>query len=167
MGLLLSNRSKIKSIIMLPYPLSDLDRVGLELFWSFARVEGALKAAGFLKKLNGPAEADWDRFAQSITGALEADSRLATAIAYMRQHPPMKQMARNGQLRFERAAVNGNSTQELIACVKRVRNNLFHGGKFNGEWFDPARSEALIRHSLLILEGCLQASPQLRAVYNV
>ncbi|MBK0795138.1 hypothetical protein GZV14_28120, partial [Escherichia coli O25b:H4-ST131] len=38
----------------------------------------------------------------------------------------------------------------LFLLIRRVRNNLFHGGKFNGKWFEPERSEALLQHGLVI-----------------
>ena len=33
-----------------------------------------------------------------------------------------------------------------------MRNNLYHGAKFNGTWFDPQRSERLLGHGLVVLE---------------
>lgn len=54
----------------------------------------------------------------------------------------------------------------VLLYVRRIRNNLFHGGKFNGHWFEPKRSEELLRHSLTILRGCLAASKEVRGTFN-
>lgn len=41
----------------------------------------------------------------------------------------------------------------LIDCIKRVRNNLFHGGKYGCNGFEsPQRSLLLIESSIAILE---------------
>lgn len=58
-------------------------------------------------------------------------------------------------------------TELLIALVRRVRNNLFHGGKYNSELHEePARNEELLRGGLLILEECLRVSSAVRQAYN-
>jgi hypothetical protein len=41
----------------------------------------------------------------------------------------------------------------ILLWVRRVRNNLFHGGKFNGHWFQPERSEQLITASLVVIHA--------------
>jgi hypothetical protein len=44
---------------------------------------------------------------------------------------------------------------------------MFHGGKFNPDWFDPERSEQLLlRHSLVILNESVRASDRLRQAYG-
>jgi hypothetical protein len=45
-----------------------------------------------------------------------------------------------------------HSVQALFSHICRTRNNLFHGAKFNESWFDPERSNSLLRKSLAILE---------------
>ena len=55
----------------------DIDEIAIELFRRFARMEYALKAAGFHNG-EGKAEANWDKFAVSIRGRLEIDPRTRT-----------------------------------------------------------------------------------------
>jgi len=43
------------------------------------------------------------------------------------------------------------SVQILFGHISRIRNNLFHGAKFHETWFDPMRSEQLLRHGLIVL----------------
>jgi hypothetical protein len=130
----------------------NIEELAHELFRTFARVEYALKAAGFHCG-EGDAKANWNSFAQSVRGVLENDSDIADAVAYMTASPPKKQVVRNGRLEWANPPVDGNKTHELLLCVRRVRNNLFHGGKFNGNWFAPERSAALLLHSLSILRA--------------
>lgn len=41
--------------------------------------------------------------------------------------------------------------QALFGHIRRIRNNLHHGAKFNGTWFVPERSQKLISSALEIL----------------
>ena len=38
--------------------------------------------------------------------------------------------------------------------------------KFNGRWFEPERSEVLLRYALVILQACLNASNDVRQAYH-
>ena len=143
----------------------ELDRLAVELFKKFARIEYALKAAGF-NDGEGEAKPNWDKFASSVSGVLEKDPAISAAIKYMIEKPPKKQVIRNQLLEWEEVTPNASKTHEILLCVRRVRNNLFHGGKFNGHWFAPERSKELLRHSLDILNACLRASPKLREAFN-
>lgn len=99
---------------------------------------------------------DFDRDALTRPAA----ESVANAIDYILGYPPKKQVIRDGALEWDDATPNASSSSDLILLyVRRVRNNLFHGGKFNGRWFDPERSEELLRHSLTILDACRTASP--------
>jgi hypothetical protein len=76
-------------------------------------------------------------------------------------------VARGGRLDWEDApAPAGADTEKLLVYVRRVRNNLFHGGKFSETWPDPERSGKLIRASLLVIEACLKLSDRVRAAYE-
>ena len=143
----------------------NLNQLAVKLFRKFARIEYALKATGFHRG-EGIAKPNWDKFASSVSGVLENDPAIAAAIEYMSKRPPKKQVIRNQLLEWENPTPNTNKTQEVIKCVQRVRNNLFHGGKFNNHWFAPERSEKLLSHSLSILEACLRASPDLKKAFD-
>ncbi len=143
----------------------DLNRIAVELFQKFARIEYALKATGFHQG-EGEAKPNWDRFASSVSGVLENDPAIASAIKYMSGRPPRKQVIRNQLLEWENPTPNASKAHEILLCVRRVRNNLFHGGKFNDHWFAPERSRELLLHSLSILDACLRASPDLRKAFE-
>lgn len=128
-------------------------------------IDKLLDEAGFHYG-EGDTNPNWDKFASSIGDALEKDPNISAAIKYMREKPPKKQVIRNDLLEWQEVPPNGSHTHEILVCVRRVRNNLFHGGKFNGHWFTPERSKELLRHSLDILEVCLRASPELREAFD-
>ena len=74
------------------------------------------------------------------------------AADYILDQPPKKQIADNGKVVWADVPATEKSVQILFGHICRVRNNLFHGAKFNGTWFDPVRSEELLTHSLAVLE---------------
>ena len=144
---------------------SELDQLAVELFKKFARIEYALKAAGFHYG-EGDAKPNWDMFASSIDGVLEKDTSITMSIKYMSESPPKKQVIRKDLLEWETPKHHTNKTHEILLCVRRVRNNLFHGGKFNGHWFKSERSKELLQHSLCILDACLRASSKLKEAFD-
>ena len=83
------------------------------------------------------------------------------------EHPPKKQVVVNALIDWDEAAPQTNLRSDLVLIyVRRVRNNLFHGGKFNGRWFEPQRREVLLRHSLTILRACLAASEDVGRAFH-
>lgn len=146
----------------------ELNRLATDLFRTFSRFEYALKAAGFHKG-DGTAEANWRAFAESVAALFDdpPDEDFKEAIAYVLEHPPNKQMIEDGVLSWEAATSQTDlRSDRVLIYVRRVRNNLFHGGKFNGRWFEPQRSAELLRHSLAILNACLAASEQVNEAYH-
>lgn len=146
----------------------ELNRLAAKLFTTFARFEYALKAAGFHKG-DGAAEANWRAFAESVEAFFDdpQEAALKEAVTYILEHPPNKQMVEGGVLRWEGAAPQTDlQSDRVLIYVRRVRNNLFHGGKFNGRWFEPQRSAELLLHSLTILNACLAASAPVNEAYH-
>jgi len=146
----------------------QLDQLAAEMFRTFARFEYALKAAGFHNG-DGAAEPNWRSFAESIPATFDnpADPVLGEAVLYILDHPPKKQIVAGGILDWNEVAPDTDlQSDRVLIYVRRVRNNLFHGGKFNDRWFEPQRSENLLRHSLTILHACLDASDDLRQAFN-
>ena len=135
----------------------DLDGLTYEFFRTFARFEYALKARGFCRRgRSGNAAPDWDRFAESapVRGVLcdPVGPGLTEAVEYILSHPPRTQVIENGRLTWRDGPPRATGQSgRVLELVRRVRNNLFHGGKGNQHWFDPARTERLLKHSLTIL----------------
>lgn len=75
-------------------------------------------------------------------------------------------MIKNGLIAWDDSRPQTDSrADELLIYVRRVRNNLFHGGKFNGHWFEPERSEPLLRYSIAILDACIREIPEIYEAY--
>lgn len=136
-----------------------LDNLAFRFFKLFAQYEYALKAMQYARSgARGQAEPEWDRFSTEVGRLVLAEptEELLNAINYLFDHPPKRQVLNDGVLSWQNVDAVERSPQALFSHIRRVRNNLYHGGKFNGRWFDPDRSEELISKSLLILEA-LQA----------
>ncbi len=148
--------------------VDELDHLAGELFRTFSRFEYALKASGFHKG-NGDAEANWRSFAESVTHTFEnpAGEDLREAIRYFLSHPPKKQVVAHGELAWTESVPQTDLLSDrILTYIRRVRNNLFHGGKFNGRWFEPQRSHELLVHSLVILRACLDGSEEVKEAFD-
>lgn len=147
----------------------ELDKLAFQFFKTFARIEYALKAAGYRRTdKRAGLQADWGRFADSVHAVFSVpqSDRLKAAIRYLTDQPPRKQAVRGDALEWVNSSPRAESEADLVLkYVRQVRNNLFHGGKFNGRWFDFERSKDLMHHSLVILEACLAASDPVREAY--
>jgi hypothetical protein len=145
-----------------------LDQLADEMFRTFARFEYALKAAGFHNG-DGDAQPNWRAFAESVADVFEnpSASELSDSIRYILEHPPKKQVIANGLLAWSVSEpCTDLKSDRVLLYVRRVRNNLFHGGKFNGRWFEPQRSERLLRHCLTILDACVDASKDVNDAFH-
>jgi hypothetical protein len=125
-----------------------------EFFFKFARFAYALKPAGYSSR-KGRAEPDWQMLSQKLEDYFlnPRNPQLTEAITYFIEEPPNIQMVSHDQLvREEVTAAEPLLADRVLQYVRRIRNNLFHGGKFRGHVFaDPERSEILMRYGLVIL----------------
>lgn len=147
----------------------DLSDLASDLFRTFAQFEYCLKVTGYCVGGRGDAaNPDWPRFARELplfSGENGAD--VVTAISYLLKHPPKKQVYVDEVLQWRDVAPRAENENDLIFLyVRRVRNNLFHGGKFNGRFFDPERSRELLEHSITILMAAIFASPPMLEAYE-
>lgn len=149
----------------------------LEFFLVFSRFEYALKASGFFKRhpTDPPrwpkAEPDWDSFAVSLRDTFNpsATDDLRQACEYLRDSPPNQQVILDDAVAWETPVRPDNETdiEFLLRMVRCVRNNLFHGGKYNiAVHEDTVRTEMLLRSSLTLLAACLKLAPQQQAAYR-
>lgn len=160
------------------YPTKKLS---CEFLYVFSRFEYALKRTTFLKKGAGSrAEADWDKFSATLDkeiklSDIESDE-FRKATEYFFNHPPKKQIvSEEGGLEWKDEIIPENQRNfgKLLMLVRRVRNNLFHGGKFRGEYiYGSERDEELIKSSLVILMERLRFNAEVerefrQEVFNV
>lgn len=131
-------------------------------------MEYALKATRFLVKDRRNAEADWATFATDVHDALTAsEAGVRSAVAFILGAPPKKQVNVDNRIEWDATPPDAaNETELVLRYVCRVRNNLFHGGKFNGHWFQPERSGELMQASLIILNFCREACRDVDRAYR-
>jgi hypothetical protein len=140
-----------------------------ELFASFARFEYAMKAIGYCRSDRyGNALPDWDRFKAEWGEAINPteSERGADDIAFLLAEPPEIQKFVDGRAVFrpQEFREEGEGAKALEAA-KRVRNNLFHGGKHTCH-SPPERDTKLIRGALAVLDLCLSRESELRTEFD-
>lgn len=155
----------MSSIVASPFDGLRIDReLVCELFAVFARFEFALKELGFIRP-GDIAEPAWRRFAEEMADSIRVyrGSELEKAIDFLCREPPQVQ---TGQLNWEERQLHGaTKIEQSLDAVKRIRNNLFHGGKHTPHSL-PGRDEQLIRSSLIVLYACLEQNEALRQAYS-
>ena len=122
-----------------------------ELFRIFARFEFALKMAGYCELRRGIVVLNWDRFANSnIIGKKFYDYVCQAEICpTMLNHPPKSETIASGVWGFSDEVPKPSSPQDLFGALRRVRNNLFHGGKYFDD--DHDRNAMLIGEAISVL----------------
>jgi hypothetical protein len=144
-------------------------QIVIDFFIVFSRFEYALKRRGYLR--NGKAEPDWRRFSERNAKAFHpnAGNEIREAFDYFMNHPPEKQVVdSDGQLAWASKPLAGKSDLGKVAdAIKRVRNNLFHGGKFpSGPVSDPARASDLLRYSLRSFEAVIELDERVKDAFK-
>jgi hypothetical protein len=144
---------------------AELDALAFRFFKLFAQYEFTLKAMHYGRAgAKQAAEADWDGFANDFGVVLlkSADAAVVEARQYLLDHPPNRQVWTEVGVAWEPVPNHDKSAQMLFSHIRRMRNNLYHGGKFRGWWLEPDRSKELISKSLLLLEALIALHPQLQ-----
>lgn len=136
----------------------------------FSRLEYCLKrmAEYALDKGNG-VEVNWDKFAADHQASFnpKRTPALEKAVEYLSRQPPLKQVLNNGVLDWKcTEKQNVPLFQELVLSVRRVRNNLLHGGKFQSMAVeDPGRDKNLLESCVTILQECLFLNRQVEQLF--
>jgi hypothetical protein len=152
------------------------DKGDRQLAWHFfvffSRFEYALKRhPKYLNAKKTVAEADWESFATDHAARFEANGtqELIAAVEYFRTSPPKKQIQVNQKLGWSepiRFDEDGYLLPWLLRVVRIVRNNLFHGGKFQGfRVSEPSRDQTLILNAIIILGACLELDPEVQGKF--
>ncbi len=159
-----------KNLFLVPYQeRSEFNQTDIskdllfDFFLCFSKFEFALKTSGFAIGNEKKVSPNWDGFASSIKDSFDKSKsrNLSTAIDYFLNHPPWKQVLIDGAMHWD-ASVPDNGLSDIekvLLLIRRVRNNLFHGGKFNFDIHeDKERTISLLKYSLVILEACIPLS---------
>lgn len=137
----------------------------VRFFKVMMRLEYALKANGFAETNRNRVEICWDRFANERLGRALfdtiRDSRKASTL--ISQPPSHQAIDIGGHLEF-RPAAPVTCVQDLLGALRRVRNNLFHGGK-SGD-VDHDRNDTLIAESIYVITEILLSDDALRTEFE-
>jgi hypothetical protein len=146
----------------------QLSRLANQLVNVFSRAEYSLKASGF-NKGDGDAQANWRTFALAVEPLFAnlQTPKMQAAVSYLLSNPPKKQIIQDGLIGWrEWAPSTDSNADKILLYVRCVRNNLFHGGKYNGHWFEPERSATLLKHSIEIIKACIEFVPAVNEAYH-
>jgi hypothetical protein len=139
----------------------EVSDVVVQFFYFFSRFEYALKRCKYNIGENNGAKADWDKFGNDLdeenlfSEIVESDESFKKACDYLFDNSPKKQIARDYEISWTECPVDGRDFKNLFILVRRVRNNLFHGGKFPDMPIEGSeRDELLLNNCLIILEKC-------------
>jgi len=166
----MENIEKFKEIVKTQIPKSE--SIMFDFLITFARFECALKnIPEFLKirkdrKGREYPEADWDEFSKSISDNFEQNTSkdIRLAVNFILKSPPKKQVVKDGILDWKDSLLDKNAsiTKKLSIYICRVRNNMFHGGKFNSIPNEGDRNCKLIYHSMKILNYWLELNEEVK-----
>lgn len=127
---------------------------GEELLRMVARFEYALKEIKYGKAgAGGAVEAKWDEFAnKELTSDFFAHVRDNNIAPTIFSRPPSRQVLNGSSLEWQVAAPPAD-VQSLVGAVRRVRNNLAHGGKSGDK--DSDRNDLLVAEAITVLTEAL------------
>jgi hypothetical protein len=149
-------------------------RTVLEFFLVFARFEYALKrSTRFLRarKRDSGAEPNWKKFACEIEATyphLDGDD-FKQAREYILSRPPQRQVVDNNNKLDWQKLVQGEATEIsfLLECIRTMRNNLFHGGKFPGLVVNGSeRDLPLLSNGVVVLRAVATLDEEVRSWFD-
>lgn len=134
----------------------------------FMRVEYTLKKLKYASQSGKSGESikiDWNEFCnKELPLDFFCNLRHDENVKYLIEQPPRKQkMDSNRDITWGECDPPQN-TQQLFEAIRRVRNNLFHGGK--SDEIDNVRNEKLIEAARIVLEQALFQSPRTRKIFD-
>lgn len=126
----------------------------------FSRFEASLKSAGYARQDGDRLIVEWRRF------ALEAGAQIQLPVVQLEvlvRNPPGRQRVLNHQLEFVAEQVPAEARADwVLEMVYRVRNNLFHGGKWPPR---PERDGPLLQSRLVALGFFVDLDQRVRQAY--
>lgn len=147
----------------------EFNRATQEFVYVFSRMEYALKRAGYYNdSKNGYIDVSWDKFVNSLENGFFDNNKDSEDFKYLVEFPPKKLGIQSDEKGSEWLAQKCPQTAlELFVAVRRVRNNLFHGGKYHGQqllWV--SRNDALIRACLGVLKTAREAHCEVNDAFS-
>ena len=134
-------------------------------FVCFSRFEYAAKAQELHVDLGErqrcDLKVDWRKVAERLDEKFvylsKQNPKIQEAVKYFANEPPQKQVLKAGGPQFTLPKEpNVSETEVLLLALRRIRNNLFHGGK-GIKREDLNRDQKLVDLGLIILEGLIES----------
>lgn len=146
-----------------------LPDAAVDFFIVFSRFECAMKRSGTYARGNEQGvDPDWDKLAKDLGADFFADVQSRDVARILIDAPPMKQILQADTSLGWRDIGGVANARDLFLAIRRVRNNLLHGGKYrderDGNYTEingSERDDILLRQSLAVLELALEAVPDL------
>lgn len=151
-----------------------LPQRAVQFFQVFSRFECAMKRSGvYADGGEKEVKADWDKLAVDLGDDFlreVIESGIAPALL---QKPPKKQIKLPNDSLGWREMGSISNTLDLFLAIRRARNNLIHGGKYQdggGGHTDivdgSERDDVLLRESLNVLALAYERSPPIRQSFG-
>lgn len=152
------------------FTLEDRERV-FRFFAVFSRAECALKRYFPKKGKYGEATAGWNDFADAVAAQLSqiGSSAYHDARDYLVTNPPQRQNIVGGRPVWRPNARRDDETDAryLLRVIRDVRNNLFHGGKYeHGAADELARDRSLLDAATIVLAACIKLDARVERVFH-
>lgn len=129
-----------------------MPKIAFDFFAVFAKAEYALKRSGFLRKSRDVAEPDWDKFATDLGKQFFEEVRSSNKAEIIIKAPPKKQTVVSGRLDWKDTGQIEN-VEQLFGAIRRIRNNLFHGGKYPcGPIEEVSRNSQLLSEAIDVIK---------------
>lgn len=145
-----------------------------EFMWKFSAFECALKRLRCYSPLDkdGPVSTDWDLYANRLKKIKAVCSpKLLDAAHAIAKLAPKQYTVTNGKLGWSDVVRGDGESYARFALrlVCTVRNNLFHGGKYeDGLAHEVAKNKALLEAALAVLTECYELDTELQHwIYDV
>lgn len=141
-----------------PWGLLKIEKdLATEFLGVFSRFEYALKMVAKFREYDEKKKnlkPNWMAFAKAT--AIDVENEERSAFDYLLNQPPLKQVLVGDDLEWADARCTDTKIASVVIYICRVRNNLFHGGKFSKfesetQQIDAARDQKLVECSLKLL----------------
>ena len=153
------------------YPNLMTNELVFDFLWKFSAFECAMKRIGCYSPLDkdGPVSADWDLYANRLN-AMKPKNVVGAAHALVKL-APKQQVVKDKRLTWDAVGRGDGETyvRYALRLVCTVRNNLFHGGKYeDGPAEETARNKQLLDAALAVLTECYNVDTELQQwIYQV
>jgi hypothetical protein len=143
-----------------------------EFFLLFSRFEYSLKECGYHSGNSKRIGPNWTAFASSIKNNFDQNSyeKLNISVEKLINNPPKKQVLLYGIAAFvDRENLEKmHIVDKLKLHICDIRNNLFHGGKFDGD-YEPevSRNHILLKSAIEVLNYWLTLDERVRNSFSL